>query len=94
MKTNNEKSEFDWLNSEPIRVIYLSGSRVGKFFQKTKEKEMKTIELTDEEIKKLGNILLERMGYYRKLSNQAVSEAMRQIAINGYNICKSILEKL
>lgn len=36
MKANNDLSEFDFLNSEPIRVISISGSRVGKSFQKTK----------------------------------------------------------
>lgn len=34
MKTNNDLSEFDFLNSEPLRVISISGSRVGKSFQK------------------------------------------------------------
>lgn len=55
---------------------------------------MKTIELTDEENKKLWSILLDRMGYFKNLSKQALSESMRQISRENYNICKSILEKL
>ena len=41
MKTNYDLSEFDGLNRESIRVISISGSRVGKSFinQKTKQDE-------------------------------------------------------